>query len=196
MYTHIYAGMTRAQIQSKKEFGDESEIFKTLIVKTRKDPFRLATVTERPTEVSEENFRLAVTRLFCVEFSRMLTRVLNENVCSKTCGEMRATEEWNFLCSAHAKPRECPAIEYMKHTVDHCAGGLLQGRCPAEHLGSVLRRLYRILAHLFFHHEDFFVQWEEEHALCSRLTHFVQFFGLVSTGTLIIPKSAYEGIAL
>ena len=189
--------MSRREIENINRQGEVSgsEISLYLSVATRRDPFRLATVRERPSEVSEGEFRVAVARQFCGELSKVLTRVGNEKICTSECGEMRATEEWNFLCSAHPKPKECPAIEYMRHTVDQCTGVLLQGKNPSEHLGSILRRLYRILAHLYFHHEDFFTRWEEEHALCARMTHFLETSSLVSRETLIVPKSAFQGIA-
>ena len=34
---------------------------------------------------------------------------------------MTATEQWIFLCAAHKTPKECPAIDYTRHTLDGAA---------------------------------------------------------------------------
>ncbi|CAF4378116.1 unnamed protein product, partial [Adineta steineri] len=34
---------------------------------------------------------------------------------------MTATEQWIFLCAAHKNPKECPAIDYTRHTLDGAA---------------------------------------------------------------------------
>lgn len=38
-----------------------------------------------------------------------------------TCTQMTATEQWIFLCAAHKTPKECPAIDYTRHTLDGAA---------------------------------------------------------------------------
>jgi hypothetical protein len=193
----MFPGMNRKECERVDVLGNLNA-YGNLLLLTKHDPFRLATVTEKPAEVSVEDFRVSVTKLFCAEFSRMLTRIINEKVCRSECGEMRATEEWNFLCSAHPKPKECSAIDYMKHTVDQCAAMmlLLHTKNAADNLPSILRRLYRILAHLYFHHEEFFTRWEEESALCSKITHFLETNSdLVPKETLIVPRSAFDDIA-
>ena len=35
--------------------------------------------------------------------------------------QMTATEQWIFLCAAHKTPKECPAIDYTRHTLDGAA---------------------------------------------------------------------------
>lgn len=39
----------------------------------------------------------------------------------QTCNQMTATEQWIFLCAAHKTPKECPAIDYTRHTLDGAA---------------------------------------------------------------------------
>lgn len=39
----------------------------------------------------------------------------------ETCTQMTATEQWIFLCAAHKTPKECPAIDYTRHTLDGAA---------------------------------------------------------------------------
>jgi hypothetical protein len=58
--------------------------------------------------------------------NRRLTRDLNllvvamlEDGCSSTnCPEMR-TLDCQYLCATHDKPRECPATDYIVHTLDY-----------------------------------------------------------------------------
>jgi len=40
---------------------------------------------------------------------------------AETCSQMTATEQWIFLCAAHKTPKECPAIDYTRHTLDGAA---------------------------------------------------------------------------
>lgn len=39
----------------------------------------------------------------------------------ETCSQMTSTEQWIFLCAAHKTPKECPAIDYTRHTLDGAA---------------------------------------------------------------------------
>ena len=39
----------------------------------------------------------------------------------ENCSQMTATEQWIFLCAAHKTPKECPAIDYTRHTLDGAA---------------------------------------------------------------------------
>ncbi len=179
-----FAGATRKQVQ---EATGES-IIAHLRRRTRGNP---RTVTERPDHMGEEEFKEHMTRMFCAEFAKLLGVLTTENICTTECGQMRATEEWTFLCSAHPKPRECSALDYIHHTVDHCTGVILQ---KSGSISSVLRRLYRILAHLHFHHDEFFFRWEEKTSLCLRLTSFLEHFALVPKETFIVPKSVLANL--
>ena len=78
---------------------------------------------------------------------------------------MTATEQWIFLCAAHKTPKECPAIDYTRHTLDGAACLLNSNKyfpsrvsikeSSVAKLGSVCRRVYRIFSHAYFHH-----RWE------------------------------------
>jgi len=39
----------------------------------------------------------------------------------ESCTQMTATDQWIFLCAAHKTPKECPAIDYTRHTLDGAA---------------------------------------------------------------------------
>ncbi|GLH02092.1 MOB kinase activator-like 4 [Gryllus bimaculatus] len=51
-----------------------------------------------------------------------------------------------FYVQAHKTPKECPAIDYTRHTLDELA---LRNHLVAK-LGSVCRRVYRIFLMLTF----------------------------------------------
>lgn len=46
---------------------------------------------------------------------------LQSHCVPSTCTQMTATEQWIFLCAAHKTPKECPAIDYTRHTLDGAA---------------------------------------------------------------------------
>lgn len=61
-----------------------------------------------------------VFRQFCMELNGLAVRLQNE--CKpEICTQMTATEQWIFLCAAHKTPKECPAIDYTRHTLDGAA---------------------------------------------------------------------------
>ena len=63
---------------------------------------------------------LAIYRQFCMELNGLAVRLQGECQPS-TCTQMTATEQWIFLCAAHKTPKECPAIDYTRHTLDGAA---------------------------------------------------------------------------
>ncbi|XP_016120967.1 MOB-like protein phocein, partial [Sinocyclocheilus grahami] len=81
-----------------------------------------------------------------------------------------ATEQWIFLCAAHKTPKECPAIDYTRHTLDGAACLLNSNKyfpsrvsikdSSVAKLGSVCRRIYRIFSHAYFHHRQIFDKYE------------------------------------
>lgn len=61
-----------------------------------------------------------VFRQFCMELNGLAVRLQND--CKpEICTQMTATEQWIFLCAAHKTPKECPAIDYTRHTLDGAA---------------------------------------------------------------------------
>lgn len=59
-------------------------------------------------------------RQFCMELNGLAVR-LQTQCFPSTCTQMTATEQWIFLCAAHKTPKECPAIDYTRHTLDGAA---------------------------------------------------------------------------
>ncbi|OWJ99792.1 hypothetical protein Celaphus_00016006 [Cervus elaphus hippelaphus] len=93
---------------------------------------------------------------------------------------MTATEQWIFLCAAHKTPKECPAIDYTRHTLDGAA-------CLLNSNKYFPSRIYRIFSHAYFHHRQIFDEYENETFLCHRFTKFVMKYNLMSKDNLIVP---------
>lgn len=67
-----------------------------------------------------DNFVSIPHRQFCMELNGLAVR-LQSQCFPATCTQMTATEQWIFLCAAHKTPKECPAIDYTRHTLDGAA---------------------------------------------------------------------------
>ena len=113
---------------------------------------------------------------------------------------MKATDMWLYLCACHAKPQDCCAIDYMIHSLDNATSTLQNPKnfknrfeIPAsssKYLQSIVRRLYRLFSHCFFHHEDIFNEFESEMHLCKRFTYFAQQYKMMPEDLFIIPKES------
>ena len=142
-------------------------------------------------------FQLEIIKQILLAIERVIWKL--RSVCTlSTCPKMIASDEWHFLCAPHAdKPRDCAAIDYMKHTVDSTSSLLLALVNESPHLlqkqyPPIIRRLYRIYGHLYFHHPDIF---KEEFVTCSRFYHFLKQFGLFKQDMMIIPEYVFGGTA-
>lgn len=140
-------------------------------------------------------------RQFLIEFNLLLV-ALGDTCTPETCPKMTASNEWQYLCSAHKKPQDCAAIDYMTHTIDGSTALLTNAKqfatrtevspVNAKYFQSMARRLYRIFAHVYYHHRQIFDEMEAEMHLCARFSHFVMKFNLMSPSMLLVPQDAYE----
>lgn len=143
-------------------------------------------------------------RQFLIEFNLLLVR-LSDECTPETCPKMTASNEWQYLCAAHRKTQDCAAIDYMTHTIDGSTALLTnakhfgsRGGVPpdsAKYFQSMARRLYRIFAHVYYHHRQVFAETEAERHLCARFSHFVMRYQLMSPSMLLVPQDAYEAKA-
>ncbi|KAF2350403.1 MOB kinase activator family [Trinorchestia longiramus] len=150
-----------------------------------------------PPETQDEGvWKYEHLRQFCMELNGLAVRLQGE--CQPaSCTQMTATEQWIFLCAAHKTPKECPAIDYTRHTLDGAACLLNSNKyfpsrvsikeSSVAKLGSVCRRVYRIFSHAYFHHRLIFDQFEAASSLCKRFTVFVTKYSLMSRDNLIVP---------
>eukprot|EP01105_Mastigella_eilhardi_P016467 TRINITY_DN3765_c0_g1_i1.p1 TRINITY_DN3765_c0_g1~~TRINITY_DN3765_c0_g1_i1.p1 ORF type:complete len:233 (-),score=50.20 TRINITY_DN3765_c0_g1_i1:12-674(-) len=166
---------------------------------------RLTAMIEARTQVAQLVACPSDVNPMCWQYEhlRLIVRQLNELVLllsdqcnSTTCPQMKATEQWLFLCAAHRTPRECCAMDYSLHTMDNATSLLCNtksfpsrnsiGESSAKHFQSIARRLYRIFAHANFHHNEIFNQYEETTQLCARFTQLCQHYNLMDQSMYII----------
>lgn len=86
----------------------------------RRDPTNINLILKMPETQDEGVWKYEHLRQFCMELNGLAVRLQGE--CHpETCTQMTATEQWIFLCAAHKTPKECPAIDYTRHTLDGAA---------------------------------------------------------------------------
>lgn len=168
----------------------------------RLDHNNIDTILNAPETQDEGVWKYEHLRQFCMELNGLAVRLQGECQPS-TCTQMTATEQWIFLCAAHKTPKECPAIDYTRHTLDGAACLLNSNKyfpsrvsikeSSVAKLGSVCRRVYRIFSHAYFHHRQIFDEFETETTLCRRFTVFVTKYNLMSRDNLIVPILEDEG---
>lgn len=162
----------------------------------RKDPAAIDDILNPPDGQEEGSWKYEHLRQFCMELNRLAVK-LQRDCNPDSCSQMTATEQWIFLCAAHKTPKECPAIDYTRHTLDGAACLLNSNKyfpsrvtikeSSVAKLGSVCRRVYRIFSHAFFHHRAIFDEFENHSHLCKRFTVFVTKYNLMSKDNLIVP---------
>ena len=164
--------------------------------KIRKDPADVDEILTPPKGQELGIWKYEHMRQFCLELNR-LTVKLQPECNSETCTQMTATEQWIFLCAAHKAPKECPAIDYTRHTLDGAAALLNSTKyfpsrvtikeSSVAKLGSVCRRVYRIFSHAYYHHKSIYDEFENKHFLCKRFSMFSIKYQLMSVENLIVP---------
>jgi len=168
----------------------------------RQDSSDIERIYELPSaEVDPLVWQYEHLRQFVIEFNLLLV-ALGDECIPETCPKMTASNEWQYLCAAHRKPQDCAAIDYMMHTIDGSTALLANAKhfalrtevppANAKYFQSMARRLYRIFAHVFYHHRQIFDDIEAEIHLCARFSHFVMKFKLMSPSMLLVPPEAYD----
>lgn len=167
----------------------------------RKDAASIDDILTPPEGQDEGAWKYEHLRQFCMELNRLAVG-LQAECNAETCTQMTATEQWIFLCAAHKTPKECPAIDYTRHTLDGAACLLNSNKyfpsrvtikeSSVAKLGSVCRRVYRIFSHAYFHHRALFDEFENQTFLCKRFTAFVTKYNLMSKDNLIVPIMGLE----
>lgn len=162
----------------------------------RRDPAEIDALLAPPEGQDEGVWKYEHLRQFCLELHGLAVR-LQDECRPDTCVQMTATEQWIFLCAAHKSPKECPAIDYTRHTLDGAACLLNSNKYfPSRvsikensvmKLGSVCRRVYRIFSHAYYHHRTIFDEFEAQTHLCLRFTTFVMKYKLMPKESAIVP---------
>ncbi|WAR51647.1 hypothetical protein PtB15_1B83 [Puccinia triticina] len=167
----------------------------------RADPHAVARIIKLPSpHVQREVWIYEQLRRLAHDLGHPLVSALQADCNRAKCPEMKAGE-WLYLCAAHAtaNENECCAIDYIVHTLDGATALLNSARyfpsrlqIPAssiKHFTSIARRLYRILAHAWFHHRELFEECEMETSLYARFLALTDEFGLIAEDLLVIPRA-------
>ncbi|KAE9541053.1 hypothetical protein AGLY_004298 [Aphis glycines] len=162
----------------------------------RIDPSNIDIILTPPDSQEEGVWKYEHLRQFCMELNGLAVELQAECL-PDTCSQMTSTEQWIFLCAAHKTPKECPAIDYTRHTLDGAACLLNSNKyfpsrvnikeSSVAKLGSVCRRVYRIFSHAYYHHQNIYNKFENETYLCQRFTKFVIKYSLMAKENLIVP---------
>ncbi|KAJ2763591.1 hypothetical protein IWQ56_004798, partial [Coemansia nantahalensis] len=131
-------------------------------------------------------------RQICIEMGLYVAQIHKECT-EQTCPSMQANGQ-PFYCAAHGRPRTCSAVGYAVHTLDytmrHLSSALPDGGtgdAAQKHFQSMMRRLYRIFAHAYFHHREFFERQEAASGLFARFVRLGRKHALLPESQLIIP---------
>ena len=165
----------------------------------RNEPANVMKICELPAEVDESVWQYEHIRQFILELNLLVVQLLG-TCTSKTCPKMTGNKDYIFICAAHKGTSNCSAIDYMIHTLDNAtaiahSNNFNRVAIPADskkHLLSIVRRLYRLFAHTYFHHNDIFVEFENEMHLCARFTHFSRRFKMMSHDQYMLPEEAIQ----
>jgi len=170
----------------------------------RADPHAVARIVRLPSpHVQREVWIYEQLRRLAHDLGHPLVSSLQADCNRAKCPEMKAGE-WLYLCAAHAtaNENECCAIDYIVHTLDGATALLNSARyfpsrlqippSSIKHFTSIARRLYRILAHAWFHHRELFEECEMETSLYARFLTLTDEFGLIAEDLLVIPRAMEE----
>jgi len=145
------------------------------------------------TTVDKNVWILEHLRRFLCELN-LLTVYLDDECNIDTCPKMCATNDWEFLCAAHVEPKKCCAMDYIVHTLvgfisllsnpQHFPSRTKVTAESAKYFSSVVRRLYRVFAHAYYHHRSAFDKFEAKTHLTERFIQFSLKFGLMADNQL------------
>lgn len=167
----------------------------------RSEPSNVKKIIEPPKDVDINVWQYEHMRQFILELNILVTQL--NGVCTpQTCPKMKAND-WIFMCSTHKKgEKECCAIDYMTHNLDYSTSMLLNVKhfssrvsipdSAIKNINSLVRRLYRLFSHCYYHHNEIFMEFENEMSLCARYTEFAKRFDLMPRTLLNIPDEALK----
>jgi hypothetical protein len=152
----------------------------------QKDPQDIIQITTNPC-FEDEAWKIAQIRQCCIELNDLFC-ALEAECSSGSCPEMKAGE-WLYLCAAHPETNNCPAIDYILHTLESAA--IILVTADEKTLANLVRRLYRIFAHCYFHHKDIFLEFEETHCLYKRFLDLTFYkYQMITDKMIIIPSQS------
>ena len=144
-------------------------------------------------------------RQICRDVGFLVAGFIGEDICTPvSCPKMKATDKYLFKCAAHQGNKDCCAIDYAVHTLEGAVSLLNSSKAFPNNLDikasnmnkfkTLIRRLYRILAHAHFHHPKEFAAFERRTWLCHRMHLLCAKYVLCPKEQMIIPESAVAAI--
>lgn len=85
----------------------------------------------------------------------------------------------------------------MIHNLDHSTAILQNNKtynsrvsiAEVKNLDTIVRRLYRLFSHTYYHHREVFNEFERQMYLCQRFTEFALKYGLLPAKMTNIPRN-------
>uniref|UniRef100_A0A2K6E0Q1 Uncharacterized protein n=1 Tax=Macaca nemestrina TaxID=9545 RepID=A0A2K6E0Q1_MACNE len=154
----------RQNRQGTKNWPDESfdEVDNTL-ANIRADYSNIDKILEAPNGQDECVWKYEHLRQLCLDECH-----------PDTCTQMT----WIFLCAAHKTPKECPAVDYTRHTLNGAACLLKSNKYFSSRVSikkssvvkpkSVCREIYRIFSHVYFPSSADFIKYVMKYNLMSK----------------------------
>ncbi|KAJ2659195.1 hypothetical protein IWW48_003631 [Coemansia sp. RSA 1200] len=169
--------------------------------------FDIDSLIRQPRGVGRMAWLYEHMRQVCIELGFYIS-LLRKECTDSRCPVMRAGEA-TYYCAGHGHPRPCSAIGYAVHTIDYAVQQLSGGSSSSssllaaidaeenqingggllslKHFQSMVRRLYRIFAHTYFHHRDLFEQQESATYLYARFVRLARKYELTPESLVTIP---------
>ncbi|TPX60296.1 hypothetical protein PhCBS80983_g01865 [Powellomyces hirtus] len=164
----------------------------------RKDASAIKEIVEVPESQDRDLWRYEHLRQICLELNNLVI-MLEPECTAASCPEMKA-HEWLYLCAGHPNPQQCPALDYIVHTLDSATALLNSQKAffsritipegSIKHFANITRRLYRIFAHAWFHHKEVFQEFEVETHLYARTYYMIKYFDVMPDDALVVPLDA------
>eukprot|EP00754_Rhynchopus_humris_P005532 Rhum_TRINITY_DN12755_c0_g1::Rhum_TRINITY_DN12755_c0_g1_i1::g.54190::m.54190 len=186
------------KVVSERYSSKQAAVESYLLLITTLAPTQIAPSCVPPSPSIEEGlWQHESMRLYICGLNKLVVHLAG--VCTpKSCPKMTASSEWLFLCACHKQPQECPAVDYAFHTLDGAAIVLhstkffsdkkeTPERSPQQLFANMIRRLYRIFAHAWHHHNKAFMEFENRYKLCERFVMFSFHFSLLQKDNILMP---------
>ncbi|KAJ3162662.1 hypothetical protein HDU86_003635 [Geranomyces michiganensis] len=164
----------------------------------RKDPSAIKDIVDVPEGQDANLWRYEHLRQICLELNNLVV-MLEPECTTESCPEMKA-QEWLYLCAGHPNPQQCPALDYIVHTLDSATALLNSQKSfysrvsipegSIKHFANITRRLYRIFAHTWYQHKEIFQEFEVETHLYARTYYMIKYFDVMPDDALVVPVEA------
>ncbi|KAJ2121354.1 hypothetical protein IW147_004317 [Coemansia sp. RSA 720] len=142
-----------------------------------------------PSTVDSSTWLYEHMRQLCTDIGFLVCQ-LRSSCTPTTCPVMRANASTYYCAGSHVHPRPCSAIAYSVHTLDFAVRqvcGMHDG-ARVKHCQSIVRRLYRVFAHAYFHHRDVFERVESATGVYARFVNVARKYELAPESQIIIPE--------